>query len=59
MLLEYGALIAVIYFIMFAPVVGGVIWMFNRPEKWMKIAGILVIIATVLMIIMTIHSVKG
>ena len=59
MLLEYGALIAVIYFIMFAPIVGGDIWMFNRPEKWMKIAGILTIIATILVIIVTIHSVKG
>lgn len=43
MLLEYGALTIAIYACLCGPVISGIIFMFRRPEKWIKVIGVIVL----------------
>lgn len=50
-MLEYGALIIVIYACMFGPVIAGLVMAFKSDKIWHKIVGGLIVIAIILLII--------
>lgn len=54
MLLEYGALIIAIYACMFGPVIAGIIFAFKMHGVWPKIVGGLILLATIIIIVMSI-----
>lgn len=53
MLLEYGALIILIYACLFGPVIGGLIFMFKRPERWVKVVGVVILVTFIFMLVWT------
>lgn len=51
MLLEYGALIILIYACLFGPVIGGLVFMFKRPERWVKVVGVVILVTFIFMLV--------
>lgn len=52
-MLEYGALVILIYACMYGPIIAGVIAAFKMPGKWPKIIGAVIAIFTIVMTVVT------
>ena len=51
MLLEYGALIILIYACLFGPVISGLVFLFKRPERWAKVVGVVILVTFIFMLV--------